>query len=107
MRVHGITNPNLLYDVDISLHLQHNTFQVVLATDGKKSFVFFIYYDIQWGSGGIGFNAGDGVKSFTESLASGALVRGSNVNISGVYAYRFDLPTIISPGGQSDAMSVS
>jgi len=93
-----------LYDVDISLHLQHNTFQVVLANDGKKSFVFFIYYDIQWGDGGIGFNAGDGERSFT--LASGALVRGSNVDIPGVYACRVDLPAIISPR-QNDAMSVS
>jgi len=90
-----------------SLHLQHNTFQVVLATDGEKSFVFFIYHDIQWGSGGVGFNAGDGVRSFTDSLASGALDHGSNVDIPGVYAYRVDLPTIISPGGQSDTMSVS
>ena len=80
---------------------------MVLATDGEKSFVFFIYHDIQWGSGGVGFSAGDGVRSFTDSLASEALDHGSNVDIPGVYAYRVDLPTIISPGGQNDAMSVS
>ena len=100
-------NPNsallVPLDVNVSLYLQHNTFQVVLATDGEKSFVFFIYYDIQWGSGGVGFSAGDGVRSFTDSLASEALDHGSNVDIPGVYAYRVDLPTIISPGGQSDA----
>ena len=30
-----------------------------MATDGEKSYVFFTYTDIQWGEGGVGFDAGD------------------------------------------------
>ena len=87
--------------------MQANTFQVVMATDGEKSFVFYTYFDIQWGEGTIGFNAGDGVRSFTlnGSLtpATQEVERGSNVGVEGLYAYRVDLPEIISPGGKSNA----
>ena len=61
------------------------------------TFVFFIYGDIQWGDGAnIGFNAGDGIRSF---MLPGALTNqvlnideGSNVDVRGVYIYRVDLP---------------
>ena len=43
--------------------LQANTFQVVIAADLQMTFLFFIYDDIQWGTGAnIGFNTGDGVR---------------------------------------------
>ena len=45
--------------------MQTNEFQVVLATDRTKSFVLFIYGDVTWGKAGIGFDAGDGVRSYT------------------------------------------
>ena len=81
--------------------LQVDTLQVVLTTDGEKSFVFFIYTDIQWGEAGIGFNAGDGVRSYTlpgsRSPAAKEIEDGSNVGVEGVYAYRVDLPEIASP----------
>jgi len=67
--------------------MQVNTFQVVLSTDGEKSFVFFIYFDIQWGMGGIGFNAGDGVRSFTvpgsRTPSARVIEDGSNVGVAG------------------------
>ena len=58
----------------------------------------FLYHDIQWSSERdttIGFNAGDGVNSYTvpESLtADGVLNLGStsNVGIPGTYIYRVD-----------------
>jgi len=85
--------------------MQANSFQVVMATDGKKSYIIYIYNDIKWGQGGMGFNAGDGVKSFTlpGSLTPAArdVEYGSNVGVTGLYAYRVDLPDIESPGGES------
>jgi len=81
-----------------------------MATDGKKSYVIFIYVDIQWGEGGMGFNAGDGVKSFTlpgsQTPAARDVEYGSNANINGVYAYRVDLPDIASPAGESSALAM-
>ena len=64
------------------------------------TFVFFIYGDIQWGSGAnIGFNAGDGMRSF---MVPGALTNqvlnideGSNVGVTGVYIYRADLCSVL------------
>ena len=75
----------------LSLLLQENTFQFVIATDGRRTFVFFIYGDIEWGFANIGFNAGDGVRSF---MVPGALTfdsvdieKGSNVGRKGVYIF--------------------
>jgi len=83
------------------LLLQENSFQVVIATDGQRTFVFFIYGDIEWGFANIGFNAGDGVRSF---MVPGALTsqsinieEGSNVGRTGVYLYRVDQCSIIDP----------
>ena len=84
----------------LSLLLQENTFQVVIATDGQRTFVFFIYDDIEWGFANIGFNAGDNVRSF---MVPGALsfdsvdIEGSNVGRRGVYIYRVDQCSIIGP----------
>ena len=85
-----------------TLLLQANTFQVVIATDGQQTFVFFIYGDIEWGDdANIGFNAGDGVRSF---MLPGALTNqsmnvedGSNVDVRGLYIYRVDLSSILDP----------
>ena len=59
----------------------------------------------------MGFNAGDGVKSFTlpgsRTPAARDIVYGSNVNINGVYAYRVDLPDIASPEGESSVLAMS
>ena len=77
---------------------------MVLATDGIKSFVLFIYGDVTWGKAGIGFNAGDGVRSYTlpGSLdkSTQEVEESSNVGVEGVYMYRVDQKEIINPGGQ-------
>ena len=77
-----------------------------MATDGNRSFVFFTYTDIQWGEGGVGFDAGDGVRSFTLPGSLTADIQdvedGSNVGVEGVYAYRVDLQEIVGPGGESN-----
>ena len=77
-----------------------NTFQAVLATDGVRTFVMFLYEDIQWGSAQttIGFNAGDRFQSITlpESLTTEGVLNlenSSNVEIPGVYIFRVDQST--------------
>ena len=74
---------------------ERNTFQVIVGTDGVISLIRLLYRDIQWGAGAqIGFNAGDGVRSFTvpEVLSDATLELESlsNVNVSGVFLYRVD-----------------
>ena len=85
-----------------ALLLQANTFQVVIATDRQQTFVFFIYGDIEWGNdANIGFDAGDSVRSF---MLPGALTNqsmnvedGSNVDVTGLYIYQVDLPSVLDP----------
>ena len=73
----------------------------MIATDGQRTFVFFIYGEIEWGFANIGFNAGDNFRSF---MVPGALTfdsvnieEGSNVGRTGVYLYRVDRCSIIDP----------
>ena len=87
--------------------MQENTFQVVIASDGQWTFVFFIYGEIEWGFANIGFNAGDGVRSF---MVPGALTvrsrdieEGSNVGRMGVYIYRVDRRSVLDPGNGKKA----
>lgn len=78
-----------------------NTFQAVIASDGSRTYVLFIYEDIQWPSFGslstvtIGFNAGDGTRSYTlpESFSSNDILNlesTSNVGRPGTYIFRVD-----------------
>ena len=75
-----------------------------MATDGEKSFVFFIYTDIQWGEGGVGFDAGDHMRGFnfmvSRTVATQNLEEFSNVGVEGVYAFRVDLQNILIPEGE-------
>ena len=77
---------------------------MVLATDGTKSFVLFIYGDVTWGKAGIGFDAGDGVRSYmlpgSLDESTQEVEESSNVGVEGVYMYRVDQKEIINPGGQ-------
>lgn len=77
-----------------------------MATDGFHSYVLFIYGEIQWVNTlpNIGFNAGDGTRSFTvpgaltaEAINIGA---GSNVDKAGLYLYRVDGSSIRVPEGK-------
>jgi len=84
--------------------LQENSLQVVMATDGQTSFVFFLYSNVEWGTANIGFNAGDNMRSF---MVPGALTfqsrnieNGSNVDVPGLYIYRVDLNSVFDPSGE-------
>ena len=80
--------------------LQVNTFQLVLATNIRQSYVMFLYQNIIWtygrASGGsharAGLNAGDGRRQITVpysgSLAISSIERRSNVRVRGLYIYR-------------------
>ena len=77
---------------------QANTFQAVIATDGQRTFVLFIYANIQWGNRAtIGFNAGDGVRSIVVTTRPRDVETGSNVGVTGLYINRIDLSSILSP----------
>ena len=79
----------------------------MIATDGEKSFVFFIYTDVQWGEATIGFDAGDGRRGFNLLGSPAEDVReveeSNNIGVAGVYAFRVDLPEIVGPGGENSA----
>ncbi|XP_033763976.1 sushi, nidogen and EGF-like domain-containing protein 1 isoform X2 [Pecten maximus] len=79
--------------------LLRNTFQIVLTTDGTKSFVMFHYLKLDWASNAmVGFNAGDGVNSYTINGSLSAdvtnLVNRSNVGVPGKFLFRVDGDTI-------------
>ncbi len=72
-----------------------NTYQVVLMTDGQRSYVCLLYSRIQWGPGAqIGFNAGDGNRSFTVpgglTGATRYMESLSNVGRPGLFVYQVD-----------------
>ena len=85
--------------------LQVNTFQTVLATDGSATYVMFLYRDIQGSiNTKVGFNAGDGIRSFNlleSSTNEGGLDTTSNVGpeCAGVYFFRVDGQNIMEPPG--------
>ena len=73
--------------------MQANTFQAVIAADQQKTYVLFIYGDIQWSSfPAIGFSHEDGPLLDPDSLSNQGLNvdNGSNVNVTGVYIYQVD-----------------
>ena len=84
---------------------QLNSFQVVLASDGVRSYVLLLYRQIQWGRliASVGLNAGDGVRFYTlynvRSLRQPVLERESNVDEPGTYIYRVDQDRAILPSG--------
>lgn len=89
-------------------HIQTNTFQAVLSTDGNQSFVLFLYLSdgIQWstgdssggmnGAGGTpalaGYDAGDGVHyheimgSLSPSILN--ISASSNVDVAGLFVFQ-------------------
>ena len=82
-------------------YFQVNTFQAVLATDGNRSYVLFLYDDIQLGLNNtvIGFNAGDNVHFYmlptSDSLAG--IETTSNIGVPGIYIFRVDQENITQP----------
>ena len=95
-----------------------NTFQIVLATDGDRSFAFILYHDLQWAGPNYstapyaqaGFNAGDGIAfemlpySRTGNIVR--LVNESNVNVPGLFVFRVDTDEI-DAGGCTANVSVA
>ena len=83
-----------------------NSFQVAVTSDGEKTFVLFMYKEIQYGRGNStsGFNAGDGVnfyalvQPFTDTNVT--LERDSNVNVPGVHIFRVDQNQVLLPQGK-------
>ena len=81
---------------------QTNTFQLVLATDGNRSFALFLYLDdgIQWPNENLqdealsGYDAGDGINYFVNPLSYtldiGGIEETSNVCEDGLYIYQVD-----------------
>ena len=72
----------------------YNTFQVIIASDGSRSFVKFIYGDIEWGGSStlIGVSAGDGLNFVTHpaSLSSNVLLL-DDTNVT----YRIDCKLLV------------
>ena len=89
--------------------MQANTFQAVIAADQQKTFVFFIYGDIQWSfSPFIGFLTGDGhtynvLHSQTNQASN--IDEGSNVNMTGVYIYQVDC-SVLGPNNDGENLLV-
>ena len=102
---------NTCTKINLSTHMQTNTFQCILITDGTHSFVIFLYADdlIQWSRGNAvgtvdaqaGFNAGDGTRNFTvEGSQTPSIVNietTSNVGVPGKYVFRVDDTTVATP----------
>ena len=104
---------------------QTNTFQAVLATDGLRSFVLYLYADgeIQWTSGDsshgyhglngitaqVGFDAGNGIHhtviptSYSDAIIN--VTHTSNVGIPGMWVFRVDGETAVIGGCQLTADS--
>jgi len=64
-------------------------------TDGEASYVCFLYETVNWGPGAqIGFNAGDGIRSYTVPAALTAETINfdqlSNIDRPGVFVFRVD-----------------
>ena len=79
-----------------SSNIERNTFQVILATDGSRSYAGFLYGDIEWGRRArIGFNAGNNrlesvslpVSITDRTLNISSL---SNVGLPGAFIFRID-----------------
>ena len=75
-----------------------NTFQLVLATDGSKSYALFLYGDMQWStiSAAVGFNAGRDERDFALNASLYNLLGNSTkyVEVPGRHIFRVDLDSI-------------
>ena len=66
-------SPCPLYHFHLTLSVQLNSFQAVMAMDGVTSYILFLYKDLQWTTSDAcpsslpeaGISAGDGVRSTT------------------------------------------
>ncbi|XP_030839937.1 uncharacterized protein LOC583108 isoform X2 [Strongylocentrotus purpuratus] len=95
-----------------------NSFQAVMVTDGRYSFVIFNYGDINWAASGggtpaqVGFNDGDGVNFYSVPGSRTAAVidiaTTSNIGVSGRWVFRTDDSNIEGlEGATSASLTVS
>ncbi|CAF0837232.1 unnamed protein product [Didymodactylos carnosus] len=89
-----------------------NTFQIVAMTDEQRTFTFLFYNKTQSANNTnftilVGFNAGDGTRSYSLPYREKALAYESNVNVSGLFAFRTDTYSIQVAGCQSSGESFS
>ena len=77
-----------------------------MASDGKQSYILFIYREIRWGRdiATAGFNAGDGLRYYAliqpQVKSNVTLERDSNIDVPGVYAFRVDPDDTYLPLGK-------
>jgi hypothetical protein len=99
----------------------NNTFQIILCTDEDRSFVFFLYHELQWPApynytyynynARAGFHSSD--RNISETLPySGTedivkLVNESNVNVPGLFAFRVDADQINAGGCNENVSMIS
>lgn len=82
---------------------QFNVFQAVLASSETTSAILLNYGTLHFGSGFVGFSAGDAIRflQFPESGSAAAqnLSLLSNVDVPGVFAFRTDRILVQRPVG--------
>ncbi|CAF3883752.1 unnamed protein product [Rotaria magnacalcarata] len=97
----------------------NNTFQIVLTTDEDRSFIFFLYHDLQWANpynnsyyyARAGFHNGN--RNVSEQLPNSGtedvveLSNESNVNTPGLFAFRVDAETIHAGGCHANTSLIS
>ena len=84
--------------------MQANPFQAVIAVDQQKTFVIFIYGDIQWSFPPfIVFFPGVGSDLLTNQDLN--IDEGSNVNVTGMYIYQVDC-SVVGPNNDGENLLV-
>ena len=73
-----------------------------MATDGNQTYVLFLYkalldQELRKDNTVIGFNAGDGVRSFTLTASIHSIITTSNIGVPGVYIFRVDQESVMQP----------
>ena len=96
---------NNVYPIYVFVFLQHNTFQVILMTNGTTSYSVFLYGSMNWGIQNpvlTGFNDGThfyslagGANSTLRTLDATVLQFSSNVGVGGVFVFRTDSSKLI------------
>lgn len=96
----------------------NNTFQIVLSTDEDRSFIFYLYHDLQWSDpyqynshARAGFHCSE--RNISQTLPySGTrnivkLMNESNVHVPGLFAFRVDTDKINHGGCFENGLTLS
>ena len=84
------------------MHLQTNTFQVILITDGRFSFTLLSYGNIQWGGDWpsetyqVAFSGAEYYNSTNDGPIENIATL-SNVGVPGLFIFRVDQPYVMMP----------